>query len=94
MPYRFHVATDEPAWYRICVLGAVDARLTYKLGDIQSDVQHSAQGDEVTILSANFQDQAALFGVLVQLYNRGYCLLTLERVDDPKPAHSQAPNNR
>jgi hypothetical protein len=86
MQSRFHVLTDEPAFYRICVLGAVDQRMTYKLGDMQADLQHSAKGEEITVLSARFQDQAALFGVLVQLYNRGYCLLGLERLDEPQPA--------
>jgi len=94
MAHRFHVPSDEPAFYHICVLGSVDERLMYKLGDTQAERQHNANGEEITFLKARFQDQAALFGVLIQLYNRGYCLVTLERIDESTTAPRQALNNK
>jgi hypothetical protein len=77
---------DQPAVYRITVLGKIDARLAAWLGDMQlSEIQNPA-GPNVCVLSGPLRDQAALIGVLVQLYNRGCCLLQLERESGESPS--------
>lgn len=79
MPHPFHVPTDEPALYRITVLGQLDAQFAARLGDLQLGAGQNAEGAIISTLSGRLQDQAALLGILVQLYNRGHCLLALER---------------
>lgn len=80
MIHRFHVPTDESAVYRIIVLGRIDARLAAWLDDMELSETQNAQGENVSVLSGLLRDQAALLGVLVQLYNRGHCLMALERM--------------
>ena len=79
MEHRFHILMDEPAIYRITVLGQLDAHVAYRLSDLQMGVEHTAEGQTISVLTGQLQDQAALIGVLVHLYNRGHCLLAMER---------------
>ena len=79
----FHVPLDQPAEYRIAILGPLEEQLAERLGDLRVSREHSHTGDEISILSGELADQAALIGVLVQLYNRGHCLLSLERAGSP-----------
>ena len=79
MVHRFRVSLDEPAFYRITILGRLDKELVFRLSDMELHQIHSEQGEELTVLSGQLGDQAALIGVLVQLYNRGCCLVGLER---------------
>jgi hypothetical protein len=79
MEHRFHILMDEPAIYRITVLGKLDGQVAYRLSNLQMGVEQNAEGQTISILSGQLQDQAALIGVLVQLYNRGHCLLAMER---------------
>ena len=81
MPHQFHIPMDEPALYRITVLGQLDTRLAGRLSDLHMGVEHNTQGQIISVLSGELQDQAALIGVLVQLYNRGHCLLAMERTE-------------
>jgi hypothetical protein len=81
MAYRFHIPMDEPAVYQIIVLGRIDARLASWLSEMELSEKQSAQGERISTLTGPLRDQAALIGVLVQLYNRGHCLLGLERVN-------------
>jgi hypothetical protein len=74
---------DEPAIYRIVVVGQIDARLARWLGALELSDMWDADGEKLTVLTGLLRDQAALIGVLVQLYNRGHCLLGLERTICP-----------
>lgn len=75
----FHVPLDQPAEYRIAILGPLEDQLVERLGDLRVSRERTQAGEEVSILYGELADQAALIGVLVQLYNRGHCLLSLER---------------
>jgi hypothetical protein len=75
----FHVPLDQPAEYRIAILGPLEDHLVERLGDLRVSREHNQAGEEISVLSGQLVDQAALIGVLVQLYNRGHCLLSLER---------------
>lgn len=79
MVHPFHVSLDQPAFYRILVLGRLDQELTSRLGDLELLYLHNEQGEEVSVLTGLLGDQGALLGILVQLYNRGFCLAGLER---------------
>ncbi len=79
----FHVPLDQPAEYRISILGPLEDHLAERLGDLRVSRVHSHTGEEISVLSGELVDQAALIGVLVQLYNRGHCLLSLERSGSP-----------
>jgi hypothetical protein len=78
-PQPFHVPLDQPAEYRIAILGPLEDHLVERLGDLRVCREQSEAGEEISVLSGQLIDQAALIGVLVQLYNRGHCLLSLER---------------
>jgi len=77
--HPFHVPLDQPAEYRISILGPLEDHLAERLGNLRVSREHSHTGEEISVLSGELADQAALIGVLVQLYNRGHCLLSLER---------------
>ena len=77
----FHVPLDEPATYRIHLLGVVDRHLVERLGDLSVAYEHTDTDGDVSVLTGVLRDQAALIGVLVQLYNRGLCLLSLARTE-------------
>jgi hypothetical protein len=77
--HTFHVPLDQPAEYRIAILGLLEDHWVERLGDLRVSHERSQTGDEVSVLTGKLADQAALIGVLVQLYNRGHCLLSLER---------------
>lgn len=77
--HSFHVPLDQPAEYRIAILGALEDRLVERLGDLHVSRERGQAGEEISILSGRLVDQAALIGILVQLYDRGHCLLSLER---------------
>jgi hypothetical protein len=83
----FHVPLDQPAEYRISILGPLEDYLVERLGDLRVSREHSQAGEEISILSGKLADQAALIGVLVQLYNRGHCLLSLERAGSKSDAN-------
>ena len=89
MVHPFHVSLDQPAFYRISVLGRLDKELTSRLSDLELRYMQNEQGEELSVLGGLLSDQGALLGVLVQLYNRGFCLVGLERLSDaPEPQHS------
>lgn len=92
MVQRFHIPMDEPAIYRITVMGRIDARLASWLGDMELRQVQNTQGENISVLSGLLRDQAALLGVLVQLYNRGHCLLNLERAAAQPPGETAAEN--
>lgn len=89
MAHHQHVPLDQPAYYCITVLGHLDKELTYRLSDLELRELQTEQGQECCMLSGMMGDQAALIGVLVQLYNRGLCLVALERKNARQPDQEQ-----
>ena len=89
MVHPFHVSLDQPAFYRISVLGRLDKELASRLSDLELRYTQNEQGEELSVLGGFLGDQGALLGVLVQLYNRGFCLVGVERLNRaPEPQHS------
>ena len=72
---------DEGATYRIRVQGRVEPLRGRRLGDLVLAV-HDGGAQTVTDLTGWIVDQAALMGVLEQLYSLGVTLLNVERVND------------
>lgn len=82
---------DEPAVYRIEVVGSLDEDWSDRLGGMS--ITSSREADQVPIvtLSGRLLDQAALFGVLNALYDMHLPLhsvecLSIEGNQEPKGA--------
>jgi hypothetical protein len=91
MLHQFHVPADQPAFYRITVLGHIDARLAAWLSNMELCEILGTRDGNISVLSGVLRDQSALMGVLVHLYNRGHCLMELERCDVPAPEENTPP---
>lgn len=77
-----HLTVYEPACYRIRARGALDARWTYWMHELQLNVETIA-GASVLTLSGTVRDQATLLGVLNQLYDLGLPLISVELMHTP-----------
>ena len=71
-------ARDQGTTYRIMVKGTAMRSLVDWLGDIQ--VVPGEHGE--TLLVGSFTDQAALRGLLDQLWNLNFTILSLERIEN------------
>jgi hypothetical protein len=69
---------DKPTTYRIRVTGHIDDRLSVQLGGMIVTRAFTADGRPITILVGHLSDQAALSGVLNELYELHLPLLTVE----------------
>ncbi|MFN8471059.1 MAG: hypothetical protein U0822_02465 [Anaerolineae bacterium] len=72
---------DSPGTYQIVVQGDMDTSMADQVADMtilgaQQGVEHG-----VTVLVGQLADQAALRGVLDTLYNQGFVVLTVNRLD-------------
>jgi hypothetical protein len=67
-----------PAKYRICIQGYLDNTWAYQLGGMTLTNYFSPKQPMRTILTGQLPDQAALIGVLNQLYGLGFPLLSVE----------------
>ena len=73
MPRR--LTLDAPLECTIRAAGTLDARWSARLGGLR--VRAAGRGSPVTELRGRLLDQAALFGVLVTLYDLGLPLLSV-----------------
>ena len=71
---------DSPGLYRIRVRGHIDDNDTDYLGGMVITRAFTAEQEPMTILIGQLQDQAALSGVLNELYEMHMPLLTVESV--------------
>ena len=69
---------EKPATYRIRVTGHIDERLSGQLGGMVITRAFTADSRPITILVGHLQDQAALSGVLNELYELHLPLITVE----------------
>jgi len=69
---------EKPATYRIRVLGHIDDSLSDQLGGMIITRAFTADSQPLTILVGHMRDQAALSGVLNELYDLHLPLLTVE----------------
>jgi hypothetical protein len=69
---------DKPATYRLRVTGHIDDSLSVQLGGMIVTRAFTADSRPITILVGHLSDQAALSGVLNELYELHLPLLTVE----------------
>jgi hypothetical protein len=75
---------DQPAMYRISIQGILAESWSDYLGGLDIRRTVTSLNHDVTILTGQLRDQAALLGMLNSLYGLGLPLLSVERI---------APNN-
>jgi hypothetical protein len=76
---------DLPSRYRIRVQGPLSADWASRLAEMTITVRQAASRQQVTTLTGEVRDQAALMGVLMALYDLGFPLLNVERLG-PSPS--------
>ena len=72
--------TGTPSTYRIRVEGHLGEGWSDRMGGMRIATARERDGRVVTTL-CGLADQAALSGVLNSLYDLGFCLLSVERVE-------------
>jgi hypothetical protein len=77
-PFGKNVKFEKPATYRIRVAGHIDDNLSDQLGGMIITRAFTADKQPITILVGQLRDQAALSGVLNELYELHLPLLTVE----------------
>jgi len=84
-----NLSIDQPVQYQIRIKGELEERWSNRMGGMQINQQAQKDGLIVTTLEGQLIDQAALFGVLVALYNMRLPLISVERIDltreEPNP---------
>ena len=78
------LSIDQPAVYRIRIHGEVEAHLSDRLGGVQISRHSQDDGSIVTSLEGQLVDQAALFGVLLALYNMRLPLISVECLESTR----------
>ena len=77
-PFGKNLKFEKPATYRIRVTGHIDDSLADQLGGMIITRAFTADNQPMTILVGHLTDQAALSGVLNELYELHLPLLTVE----------------
>ena len=72
------LSIDQPTLYRIRIQGELEERWSGRMGGMQIHWQTQEDGSLTTILKGQLLDQAALFGVLMLLYNLRLPLISVE----------------
>jgi hypothetical protein len=73
-----------PASYHIRVIGALDENWSKRLGNLTITSTKMDDQQVITSLEGNLVDQAALFGVLMALYDLRLPLLSVECLRENK----------
>ena len=71
---------DRSLEYLIRIRGVLDPSWSARLGGLHIEVQYSAEGHPITVLSGPLEDQASLNGVLAALYGLGFSLLSVTAI--------------
>jgi len=80
-PIDGYYGVDQATIYDIRVLGRLNHNWSKSLSGMTISTYNLRKGVQATRLTGNLIDQAALFGVLNTLYNLGFQLLSVERVN-------------
>ena len=80
-PFGKNLKFEKPATYRIRVTGHIDDSLSNQLGGMIITRAFTANNQPMTILIGHLIDQAALSGVLNELYELHLPLLTVESLE-------------
>ncbi len=83
MPPAKCVTIATPGVYQIRVQGALDTSWSDRMRGVNVQVLDLPDGAFVSVLTGHFVDQAALSGVLNTLYDLGFPLLELVRLEAP-----------
>ena len=75
------LSIDQPAPYRIRIKGKLAEHFSDRMGGMQISHQTQEDGSSMSTLEGELLDQAALFGVLVALYNLHHPLISVECLD-------------
>jgi hypothetical protein len=75
------ITLDQPGAYRICVHGTLDASWADYFDEMTFSTSTAPDGSPITTLSGGLADQAAVQGVLQKLYNLGFPLISVEKLD-------------
>ena len=75
----------SPATYHIQVIGQLEENWSNRLGGITIISTCSDESQVITSLYGNLIDQAALFGVLMALYDSRLPLLSVEFLGEDQP---------
>jgi hypothetical protein len=67
-----------PATYRIWIAGCLNPSWSDSFGDMAISNEGAANGSTLSVLTGMLVDQAALFGVLNELYGLGFPLVSVE----------------
>ena len=81
MPPRKCVTVATPGVYQIRVQGELDASWSDRMNGADIRVHDLPDQAAVTVLTGHFGDQAALSGVLNTLYDLGFPLLEVVRLE-------------
>jgi hypothetical protein len=76
--YAGQLQRDTPAHYRIRLQGKLDQSWSEYLDGMTISVAQTADGAPVTVLTGQLVDQAAIVGVLNNVYDLGFPLLSVE----------------
>ena len=75
----------SPATYHIQVVGQLDKNWSHRLGGLKISSTHVEDQRVITSLHGKLIDQAALFGVLMTLYDLRLPLLSVECQKENNP---------
>ena len=78
MPTKKGLKLETPARYEIRVQGSLDSTWSDRMNDAEICVERTSDDTLVTVLTAEFMDQAALAGALGLLYDLGFPLLSVQ----------------
>lgn len=78
MPTKKGLKLETPARYEIRVQGSLDSTWSDRMNDAEIRVECTPGERPVTVLIAEFMDQAALAGALGLLYDLGFPLLSVQ----------------
>jgi hypothetical protein len=85
---------DLPSRYRISIHGRLSVDWADRLQELTLTMRRAKGQEQVTTLTCEVRDQAALMGVLDMLYDMGLPLLKVERLGPPLPAADSTPGGR
>ncbi len=80
--YHPHSSLFEPATYRIGIVGTLDKTWSDYCSGMTIEHHIVLDQYQISILTGRLTDQAALVGVINTVYDMGYPILLVERVED------------
>jgi hypothetical protein len=76
-----HLSKDQPAIYRIEMDGNIDQSILTWFDDMTLSTESREEGKTTSTLVGLVADQAALHGLLNRIYNLGFLVISVTRVE-------------